>query len=301
MTSWHSYPKVYNLGHDAIKDLLIDPPHTLVVQEKIDGSQFSFGRFGEEIKRRSKGHELPEEGYEKMFTQAVTTTRTIGPHLREGWTYRAEFLQKPKHNVLAYDRVPNGHLILFDINTAEEAYVSQGVIEAEAQRLGIEAVPEFKVDVFDMVSLERLLLNTSILGGQKIEGFVIKNYGRFAKDGHALMGKFVSEAYKEIHKSDWKERNPGKKDVIQGLIDSLRTPARWQKAVQHMKEAGKLEDSPKDIGLLIKAAQQDILEECKPEIESVLMKFALPQILRGVTAGLPEWYKKQLAEKQFNR
>ena len=35
-----SYPKVYNLGHKAITDLLLDP---IIVEEKVDGSQFSFG------------------------------------------------------------------------------------------------------------------------------------------------------------------------------------------------------------------------------------------------------------------
>ena len=35
-----SYPKVYNLGHRAIVGLTEE---SVVVQEKVDGSQFSFG------------------------------------------------------------------------------------------------------------------------------------------------------------------------------------------------------------------------------------------------------------------
>jgi hypothetical protein len=42
MTSWHSYPKLYAMGHRAIADLLLDD---VIVQEKVDGSQFSFGLF----------------------------------------------------------------------------------------------------------------------------------------------------------------------------------------------------------------------------------------------------------------
>ncbi len=38
--SWHSYPKIYGLGHKAITELLSD---NVMVEEKIDGSQFSFG------------------------------------------------------------------------------------------------------------------------------------------------------------------------------------------------------------------------------------------------------------------
>lgn len=40
MESWHSYPSIYNLGHRYIADLLTVP---VIVEEKIDGSQFSFG------------------------------------------------------------------------------------------------------------------------------------------------------------------------------------------------------------------------------------------------------------------
>ena len=39
-TSWHSYPKVYAIGH-AYLGALFDGE--VVVTEKVDGSQFSFG------------------------------------------------------------------------------------------------------------------------------------------------------------------------------------------------------------------------------------------------------------------
>ena len=42
MDSWHSYPQIYALGHRYITELLLDP---VLVEEKIDGSQFSFGVF----------------------------------------------------------------------------------------------------------------------------------------------------------------------------------------------------------------------------------------------------------------
>lgn len=41
-SSWNSYPQIYALGHRYLEDLLKDP---VLVEEKIDGSQFSFGRF----------------------------------------------------------------------------------------------------------------------------------------------------------------------------------------------------------------------------------------------------------------
>jgi len=42
MSSWGHYCQIYNLGHRAIADLLRGP---VIIEEKIDGSQFSFGLF----------------------------------------------------------------------------------------------------------------------------------------------------------------------------------------------------------------------------------------------------------------
>ena len=294
MSSWHSYPKIYNLGHAAIAELFHDP---IVAEEKVDGSQFSFGRFGEEIKMRSKGQQMTLDHFEGMFKLAVDWVRENAPNLIDGWTYRAEFLAKPKHNVLAYDRVPEKHLIIFDINSSEEGYLPPLAKIAEAERLGLECVPQYIVCGPDQI--KNLLEHVSCLGGQKIEGLVFKNYHRFGVDKKVLMGKHVSEAFKEVHKGDWRERNPTGGDVVQELILKYKTPARWQKALQHLKERGECTDSPKDIGPLMKEVNVDILAECKGEIMEALFNYAWPKMSRGVCSGLPQWYKSELFDKQF--
>ena len=140
MDSWHSYPSVYAMGHRAVRDILSGP---VTVQEKIDGSQFSFGFFpggdAEPLRARSKGAQLNVLAPEKMFARAVEVIRALPLH--EGWTYRGEYLAKPKHNALAYDRVPAGHIILFDINVGHEDYLPYDAVREEAERLGLEAVP----------------------------------------------------------------------------------------------------------------------------------------------------------------
>lgn len=309
MNSWHSYPKLYAMGHRAIADILLDD---VIVQEKVDGSQFSFGLVPienhpgtadvYELKIRSKGAQMIVDAPEKMFNKAVETVKDLHARglLIPGWTYRAEYLAKPKHNVLAYDRVPNGYLALFDINPAEESYLPPEKIAEEAERIGLEAVPLIYTGRIATVDQFRAMLDrTSFLGGQKVEGVVVKNYSRFGTDKKVLMGKFVSEAFKEVHQGEWRAANPTKADVVQALIQTLRTPARWAKAVQHLREAGKLEGSPRDIGALIKETQADILAECREQINDALVTWALPQILRGVIGGLPEWYKEQLLKQQF--
>lgn len=293
--SWHSYPQVYALGHRALKELFLDP---VIVEEKIDGSQFSFGLFEDGLRVRSKGQVMLVDAPEKMFDRAVETVKALPLH--EGWTYRAEYLRKPHHNGLSYDRIPNKHLILFDINPAEEEYLPYEAKYAEAERLGLEIVPLLhKGMVASADEMRRFLARMSVLGGQLIEGVVIKNYSRFGLDKKVVMGKFVSEAQKEVIQRNFKAANPGKADIIDRIIQSYGTPARWQKAVQHLRERGMIEDSPRDIGNLIKEAPEDVLKECADDIRDTLMKWAWPQIRRGITHGLPEWYKQLLLDKQF--
>jgi len=295
MTSWHSYPSVYALGHSALKELFSD---AVCVEEKIDGSQFSFGLIDGELKARSKGKQLILDAPEKMFERAVDVIKTLPLH--PGWTYRCEYMQKPKHNVLAYSRVPANHLILFDINTGEEEYLDYTQKAEEAARIGLEIVPLLcsgRIETFE--EFAAFLERESILGGVTIEGMVIKNYTKFGQDKKVLMGKYVSEAFKEKHQKEWKESNPQNRDIIQGIIVRLKTEARWNKAVQHLREEGVLEGSPRDIGKLIREIPADILKDEEGWIKEALFKYAWPHIQRGITAGMPEWYKTKLAESQF--
>lgn len=297
MTSWHSYPKIYNLGHAALAELLLD---VVTVEEKIDGSQFSFGVFNGELRCRSKGQQLVVDAPEKLFQEAVETAKKLAPKLIDGWTYRAEYLKKPKHNVLAYDRTPRDHLIIFDVCVGEEDYLLYGMKAIEAERIGLEVVPliyggliSSADDVFTMMD------RTSILGGQKIEGAVIKNYNRFGPDKKVLLGKHVSEAFKEVHSKNWRDTHPNSRDVLTVLCEQHRSVARWRKAVQHLKERGELTGTPRDIGKLLKETQVDVIAECAGDIKEILYKWAIPHITRASIRGLPEWYKEELVKAQF--
>jgi len=298
----HSYGKIYNLGHKAVETLL---DGEVVCEEKVDGSQFSFGLNEDgDLRCRSKGAQIEPLAPPKMFASAVVTVKLLHKDglLVKGWTYRGEVLCKPKHNALAYDRVPRGNVILFEVDVCEEDCMSPEEKTVVACRLGLEVVPVlFQGVLSDKDQLLAMLETVSVLGGQTIEGVVVKAYGRFGVDGKTLMGKHVSEKFKEVHKKDWRLSNPTGGDILEGLVASYRTQSRWEKAVQHLRERGELTDSPKDIGLLLKEVNQDVLAECEDEIKTALFKWAWKKRLsRGVTAGLPEWYKGLLLERQFD-
>jgi hypothetical protein len=310
-----SYPSIYALGHRALTDLF---DGDVVVQEKVDGSQISFGhiafvpRTGKPCDHdgcmnrceyrlivRSKGKDQTPPTTDKMFATAVEQIERL-THLRAGYIYRGEYLSKPKHNALAYGRTPEHNIILFDVETSTQAFLDPAGLAAEAARVGLESVPTLytgKVD--DWAGLKLMLQRESILGGALIEGVVVKNYARFGIDKKVLMGKYVSEAFKEVHQKEWGKANPNGKDIVAQLVEAYRTDARWQKSVQHLTEDGALDGSPKDIGPLIKAVNLDVLAECEADIRDALFRWAWPTISRRMTAGLAEWYKEKLAASGF--
>ena len=299
LSSWHSYPSIYNLGHAALDQLL---SHPLQAEEKIDGSQFSFGRFDGELKCRSKGQQIVTDAPEGLFKKAVESVAALDLH--DGWTYRGECVSKPKHNTLCYARVPAHNVILFDINPAQESYLSYAEKAAEAKRVGLEVVPLLAtIERLDVDAFRELLDRESVLGNTKIEGVVLKpiGYDVFGPDHKCLMAKFVSEAFKEKHKTAWKESNPNSGDILADLTAQLKTEARWRKAIQHLAEAGELENSPRDIGKLLKEIGGDVLKEEEAFIAKQLMQWAWPRIQRGIIAGFPEWYKSFIAESQLER
>jgi hypothetical protein len=293
----NSYPTVFAIGHRAIQDLFNG---SVVVEEKVDGSQFSFGVIDGELQCRSKGKNLILDAPEKMFIKAIASVLERQNKLVPDWIYRGEYLQSPKHNTLAYGRVPVGHIIGFDIVTGPEVYLSPEEKRAEFEKIGLETVPLLHDGAVSNISeFNEFLQRESILGGCKIEGVVVKNYSLFTQEKKVALGKYVSEAFKEVHNADWKTRNPTGKDITQELIERYRTDARWNKAVQHLRESGDLDGSPKDIGPLMKEIAVDVRRECEDEIKQILFNHFWKNIQRGVIAGLPEWYKQELAKIAF--
>ena len=184
----------------------------------------------------------------------------------------------------------------------KQAFASWGWLSDWADTLGVEVAPCLYSGVVESVDQLLAFLETdSVLGGAKIEGVVVKNYSRFGIDKKALMGKFVSEAYKEVHDAAWKQSNPHSGDIIEQLVLALKTPARWNKAVQHLRDAGTLEESPRDIGPLMKEVHTDIDKECLELIADKLLTWAVPKVKRGVAAGIAEWWKDELLKLQFEK
>lgn len=298
MSGIHSYSSPFSVGHRALENMW---GGVVYVQEKIDGSQFSFCFKDGELSFRSRGRQIDKSAPD-MFREGVEAITAIHESvgLRDGWTYRGEYLQEPKHNTLAYKRIPKHHVILFDIDEGDQHYLTMSELADEAARIGLECVPFLATLVGkpDIETLDAMLQGESILGGA-IEGVVLKNYAEYAPDKKVLMAKYVSQSFNEMHNKDWKARHPGQNMFLDNLVAEYATEARWQKAVQHLRESGEIEGSPKDIGLLLREVSKDVLKDAEAEIKEALFQHFWKQIAKGITVGLPEWYKAQLAQEQL--
>ncbi len=301
MNKISSYPKVLALGERYIQDIF---KGKFIIEEKIDGSQISFGMIDGELRIRSKGAIVHVDGPDNMFKKGVESIVAVKDKLIPNAIYRGEYLLKPKHNALAYSRIPDNHIIIFDIEVvilSDETNESFGCVGYDeklrlSKELGFETVPLLALNEILKDKFMALLENESCLGGQKIEGFVVKNYDRFTLDGKFMAGKYVSEAFKERHATQWKKNNPSRKDVLMFIVSSLKTEARYHKAVQALRDMELLEGSPRDIGKLFKMVHKDIDEEETEYIKEKLFEHFIPDIKRGVCHGLPEWYKEKLLE-----
>jgi hypothetical protein len=271
----------------------------VVVQEKIDGSQFSFGIFDGVLRAKSRNQELVLDHPTTLFAEAVRTALLLARDLHDGWTYRGEYLRVPHHGHLAYGRVPKHHIVLFDINDGEESYIHREMVRVEAERLDLDVVPQLHTGMVTPDIVASLLSARPLLGGDvPIEGVVLKPlvpvYGR---DKKLVMAKHVATAYREAQKVTFRAANPQASDVIVDLGKALQTEARWRKAVQHAREDGVLQHAPQDIGPLLKRIEADVKAEEAEAIKNALFSWAWPKLHGKVTLGFPDWYKNELLHR----
>lgn len=303
-----SYPKIFQLGDRHILDLFEGP---VQITEKVDGSQYGFGKVNGEVKHRSKGAQLVLGHVQQLFTQAVEYIESIKDILPEGVKFYGEVICRPKHNVLQYNTVPKNHIALYAALNADGSAVPPEQVMNYATILGIDHVPVLFTGVVPSSSYEDLLMflkgileRESYLGGPKIEGVVVKNFTKeFELMGiiHPFkQGKYVSEAFKEVHQKSWTKENTGRgrwEDYKLGF----KTEARKLKAVQHLRDAGLLQFEPKDIGLIVKEIARDVAEEEKENIKEYLWNEFGKDCIRTAQQGAAEWYKEYLVKSQSDR
>lgn len=289
-----SYPKVIALGSYGTERCLMG---AVIVEEKADGSQLGWGLDEEgQLCVRSHGQQLILDNA-GMFQPAVDYLRSINwcfTPLANLWFY-GEYFAKPKQNTLAYSRIPRHGIMLFDCFW--QGMFRRDKMHEYAEAMDLETAPILaagELPNFDSYAQE-LLKQESFLGGQVIEGVVIKNYHETISIGgkvQPLFCKLVRPQFAERNIGEHKAE--GRKATVDSIIESCRSEARWLKAIQRRREDGKLLGAAQDIGPLIRSVQEDLAAEEKETIKAQLWAAVKDDVMRKSVAGFAEWYKEQL-------
>jgi len=295
-----AFPKINALGTKYVQDIFMEP---VEITEKLDGSQFGVGRVNGELVMRSKGTVINQSNPDSLFQEVVAYMTSVADRIPDNTFFYGECFKRPKHNTLCYDRIPTHHLALFGVVSLPDTFADDhDTLVYWADKLGVEAVPLlYKGMVPNKEFVQQFMDSVSGLGGSKVEGIVVKNYQRGVRMTPdyilpIMCAKLVSEEFKEVHRGRWKdEETPGGK--LEKFYEGFRTPARWAKAVQHLRERGELEGTPKDIGALFKEVSIDIEAEEGEFIKEQLYLMYRKDLMKTATKGLPEWYKEQIMEE----
>ena len=281
----------------------------IIVEEKIDGSQFRVELDAGEIKCGS--HHVDDlSQVDSMFKRATDAAQDIFKdynHNGNKITIFCEYLGKPKQNAIAYSRTPEKLLTVFDIKVNEK-YMDRDGKEAWASTFkGLEIVPllwKGKGEDFTDEIKEELLSKPSYLGHQagydRVEGIVVKNYSKWYDvdkypylEGHWLCTKIVNKSFQEKNKVE----NPSAGNDLQNLKESLHSIPRYRKTYQHLKEKGLITNELKDLALIIPEVKKDIQDEEIQCIKDELFSIYGKDIMSYATKGVAEWYKEFLVEQ----
>lgn len=311
-----SYPKARSLSPKYHEELLSG---RVIVQEKLDGSQFSWLRDGSELVARSKNTHRDVYNPDNMFGPAINYLRQNLDDVPEGIVFRGEAFMSPNHNVLDYERAPEGYIVLFGARRIDDdSWFSSDELVSVADEIGIETARTwYEGDAEELVSalgisdddqfdaLHDAMMNEfitdeeSMLGGVEPEGVVIKNhtspmpYARFA------VGKVVRDDFKERvqHESPAAQT----KNTREQLLDEYASgkEARWDKVIQHATEDGELDAEPSDLAHLIPALREDLFTEAEDEVKQALWDDFKNALFKKVKAQFPEHYKQRLREGEI--
>lgn len=301
MNELPGYPKVRSPEKQRHEGIFEDP---IVVQEKLDGSQFSFGVDGEgNLIARSKNTHRDIHAPDGMFGPAIEYLKGVADDIPPETVLRGETLASPSHNILNYDTRPDGHVALFGGETSDGELLDVSDVQKVAEQLGVDHAPVLYQGEAPHDSwqdnwgwVEEFLEEESYLGGVRLEGVVVKNYYRPTRYNKFTACKVVRDDFKERQHESPAATNH--KTILEGLIDEFAEEsakeARWRKVLQHAREDGELEGEPSDLGELIPNLKEDLESESEEIVKERFWEWARKPLFQAVKGGFPEWYKRKL-------
>jgi hypothetical protein len=327
----HRFPHICSLGTPESTGVF---DSTVEITEKIDGSTFAFGKICGKLHMRTNSQQVQLGQHPDQFREAVLYAHSVQDKIPDNVIYYGEYLRKPRHNALCYERIPANHIMVFGVVVGDRFIDDYDEMRRYADLVGLETVPLLYSGIADVGIVENLLDRKSVLGKVDIEGVVIKNYAtRMYYKGHEQLQfvKYVSDSFREVRKA-----GGVKKDIarlgsitgtdnnlgilgakIQALVPNYITDARCEKVIQHLYDAGSLELSMTDFPVLMKELDRDFRAECtgigmqdivdllgdceernRPDIANKLWNDVFSrQVVKGLQRKMVNIYKNWLAHR----
>ena len=302
------FPKVLGLGQPLLAEIFDDP---VDLSSKIDGSQCRINLTESNVQCGSKNVDIADT---KMFDLAYQQADRIWNE-KVWWTFGdditlfTEFLNKPKHNVLKYDRVPKNSLYVFGALIDGKHLSTEELIEL-ATELDIEPphIIASQVKINNPEDLNEYLETESVLGGTKVEGIVIRNsyksyppllVSTMAFTNYPLVGKLVRDDFKERLQKEWSTKKQ-RETPLAKVSTEFFTDARFNKAINHLNDAGKITYEMNNLKDIIPEFYSDLIDEERQEIMELALDDFWRQLKRKSDNFVVKEWKRYLVEKQFS-
>lgn len=248
------------------------PGDYIIVQEKIDGANFSI-RYDEEkncVASFSRKNPLnigdglrgAYQWSQKLDVNLIKEVLGNNLILFGEWlvSHTVPYPQDKYMNAYFYD--------IYDI--VEEKWLPQDIVKSIIHKLNLNYVPVFYEGEFTNWQDLKDLVGKTELGGEYGEGIVIKNMTRLNDPNNRLpfYVKVVCEKFKEV--KPVKRISPeqaAENELLYALVDSIVTTARVVKLLHKLVDEGIIPEnwSTKDMGTIAKNISYRVYEDCVKE------------------------------------
>ena len=275
------YDSIPRYGKQGTRDIL---GTEVVVMEKLDGANASFGIIDGELKMFSRNQELNEHntlrGFYDWVKLNVDTSKLIINTI-----YFGEWLVP--HSV-QYKREAQHKFYLFDIYHSDvNEYLSSKIVQSQAKFIGLETPRVlFEGELQDVSELQQYVGLSELTEIPNTgEGIVAKDY-----EGQQFV-KIVSDKFKETKYT--KQPSLDRTD-IGALIDSVLTPQRVEKLIHKKIDLGLLpaELDITDTGNVLKALSSDVVNDIFEEEMHIFLDMLRKKISKKTPIVVRELLEK---------
>ena len=275
------YDSIPRYGKQGTRDIL---GTEVVVMEKLDGANASFGIIGGELKMFSRNQELNEYNTLRGFYDWVR--QNINQNLLfPNKIYFGEWLVP---HTVQYKKEAQCEFYLFDIyDVKTDTYLDWNTTVQAAKRLGLRT-PEvfFRGELHSMTDVDKYIGQSELTDIPNTgEGIVVKDY-----EGQQFV-KIISDKFKET--KSIKQPSLDRTD-IGTLIDSVLTPQRVEKLIHKKIDLGLLptELDITDTGNVLKALSSDVVNDIFEEEMHIFLDMLRKKISKKTPIVVRELLEK---------